>query len=446
MIPLVAVVALMTQDPALDPRALGRATLLAVEGDSAGALRSRWSSALRRDPANRTALLGLGTFARLTYDYAAADTLLWQVIELRGDDAFADYARMEQGAALVVRGRLREAADAYSAALSGAVRRGDTTAAALALLGLAGPRSRLGAPATALALLAPADHLTRGDPALEASLHCQRAVLLSRTGQRSAAALAAEGARLARQAGDRRQEARCLQATAQELAFRGDISGAEGPLGQAAVLFREARDLAALASIQQWHGYLHITLAQYGIARSTLSTAISDGERSGAMSPVGWARINMGMISLGLGDRVTARRELEEAAALLETQGDQWGVITARSMLGGVARAAGDIATARAIYAEVLAWADRSGQTLTQLNMHSALASLHEGESDWPGAGREIATARAIARTHGMSGWSSPSPWRRGELRCGAAISPRPSGGCARPCSGKTPPSTATGT
>ena len=401
------------------PRALLRQTLLAVEGDSVSAVRARWSRALGRDPSDRAALLGLGFLARLTYDYGQADARLERVVSLRADDAYADYARMEQGMALLARGRLREAAVRFDLALVGAERRGDTTVVADALLGLAMPRSRLAPAADVLALLERAGRLTRGDPELEANVRCQRALVLSRTGGRGAGALAAAGAALARRAGALRQEGRCHQAVAQDLAAQGDLAGAAAALGRASPLFQRSGDHAALAAALQWSGYLYNSLGRYGEARAELTAAIAEGERSGATSPVGWALINLGMISLGLGDRITATWQLERAVGLLDEQGDEWGVATARSMLGGVARAAGDVGKAREAYARVLDWADRTGHVLTRFNMHEALSTLGEMDRDWPVVARHLAAAHAIARANRMAGWEAGLRYNDGRAALG---------------------------
>ncbi len=412
---------LLQQPPATStgPLALVRGTLAVVEGDSVAAFSARWSRALRRDANDRTALLALGSLARLTYDYLAADSLLPRVTALRDGDAVADYARIELGASLAARGRFRQADSVYAAALAGALRRADSTAVGQALLGLAVPRSRLAAPGTVLPLLERAERLLQGDPRGTANARCQRATLLSRTGSPEAPGLAASGAALARRAGDRRQEARCIQVTAQNLAARGDLNGAAAALDRAAPLYRATRDLAQLASLLQWRGYLDNGFGRYGEARISLTAAVEAGEQAQAMSPVGWALINLGMISLGMGDRVSATEELDRALALLEGQGDQWGAATARGMLGGVARAAGDTAAARAAYAGVLAWAEGSGDALTQLNMHSALASIAEMQRDWAGATREYEAARGIARARHMTGWERSLRYNFGRVALG---------------------------
>ena len=410
---------LLLQQPApaiTRPRALLREALRAVEGDSVTAARARWSRALERDPSDRAALLALGALARLTYDYPQAEARLTRVVALAPDDAFADHARLEQARALLVRGELRASADLYAATLAGAEARHDSTAMAEALLGLAVPRARFAPPAEVLALLARAEGLTGGDALLDANLRCQRAAWRSRAGQPGAREMAESGADLARRAGDPRQEGSCLQVVAQVFAAQGDIDAAAGAIARATPLFERGRDRAALASLHQWRGYLFNSLGRYGEARAELTVAIADGERAGAPSPVGWALINLGMISLGLGDRVTATTQLERAVALLDAQGDAWGVATARSMLGGVARAAGDVARARAAYERVLTWADGSGQVLTQFNMHEALSTLGEMERDWPTVDRHLAEAHAIARANRMAGWEAGLRYNDGRV------------------------------
>lgn len=401
--------------PAADPPGLLRQALRAVEGDSAAALERRAARALARDSLDGAALLILGSVARLTYRYADADTLLARAATLFGHEAWGDYARMEWGASLATRGRLREAADAYALALAGAERRGDTTAMAEALLGLAGPRSRLASPSDAASLLDRAAGLVRGHDALEANLRCQRAALRARGGQREARALADSGAALALRAGDQRQQARCIHVAAQALAATGDMGGAAEALGRAAALFGQSRDHAALAAVLQWRGYLHVLLGHVGTARRLLARAVAEGERAQAMSPVGWALINLGQVSLGVGDRGAAARDLTRAVALLEGQGDEWGMVTALQLLGGVAQADGDVKSAREAYTRALTWADRTGNVVTQFTTHNALASLDAMAGAWQDAGRALDAARAVARAHGMTGWE-------GSLHYGAGL------------------------
>lgn len=417
LLPAAAALLLLQQAATVppNPRELLRGALRAVETDSTTAFESRWSRTLRRDSANRDALLSLGALARQTYEYARADSLLTRVTTLHDGDALADYARLELGSSLLMRARFRDAVAMFEHAQSSAEARGDSVAVAEALLGMAGPRSRMVPPAQVLASLDRAERLGGGDPLLAANARCQRAALLARIGNPGATALAESGEGLAHAAGDRRQEARCLQTLAQIHSAGGDQLGAVELLGRAASLFEQSRDRASLGSLLQWRGFLLNGLGRYGEARVALTAALAEGERAQAMNVVGWSLINLGMIALGMGDRTTAVLELNRAVVALEGQGDQYGVATARGMLGGVARSAGDTAAARAAYARVLDWANGSGDVQTQFNMHEALSSIAEMSSDWRVAERQLDTARAIARAHQMRFYSTPH-YRTGRL------------------------------
>ncbi|HXV85247.1 MAG TPA: CHAT domain-containing protein [Gemmatimonadales bacterium] len=385
----------------------------AVEGDSAAPLRDRLVAA--GSPYERMALLGRGSIAALTYEYDRADSLLARAVALDADDLVADLALMESGASLAVRARFADAADAYARALAGAERRGDSVLMAAALLGLAGPRARL-APAEYPGLLDRAARLTGGNPYLEASLSCQRAVLLARRGDPSGLPLAAQGAQVAWSVRDTRQEARCWHAMAQAYIARGNMEGADTTLARAATLYRRARDGAGTASVLQWRGYFYILLNRFGEARLRIDRALSEGERTGAMSVVGYALLNLGTILLAGGDRVAAGEQFGRASALFSEQGDTGSLITARNMWGNLARAAGDVRTAREQYALVLAWADREGNRQSQLGMHQRLGTLAHMEGDWQEAEREYGTALALARANAMTGWEASLRYDLGRL------------------------------
>lgn len=408
-LPAAAVLVLLQQGAPASPGPpeLLRAALAAVEGDSARAVQARWDRTLRRDATDRTALLVLGSLARLTYSYPRSDSLLARAVSSGASDALNDYAHLEQGASFTSRGRFREAAAAFQAAATGAEQRRDATTRAEALLGLAQPQSRFQAPATVIPTTQLAESLAAGDPLLTANARCQRAALMSRLGNPPAArALAESGLQAARSSGDRRQQGRCVHTLAQIAAANGDMTAAAEQVGRAAALFDSTRDRASLAAVLQWRGYILNTMGRYGVAQEVLSQAVIEGERAQAMSPVGWSLINLGMIALGMGDRVTARAQLNRAVTLLEGQGDQWGVATARGMLGGVARSARDTAEARRLYASVLAWAEGAGQLHTQVNMLQGLGTVHEMRQEWDSALAHYDRAEAVRDRAHMTGWS----------------------------------------
>src|SRR6476659_8407206 len=66
-----------------EPRIIVFAAERAVSDDSAPVASARWQAALARDSSDRTALLGLATLARMTYDFSTAERLLGRLLAQR---------------------------------------------------------------------------------------------------------------------------------------------------------------------------------------------------------------------------------------------------------------------------------------------------------------------------------------------------------------------------
>ena len=68
----------------------------AISADSDGVVRARWNAALKSDPDDREALLGLASLARGTYAFETPDTLLTRLLALGGPepDAWTVQARL----------------------------------------------------------------------------------------------------------------------------------------------------------------------------------------------------------------------------------------------------------------------------------------------------------------------------------------------------------------
>src|SRR5688572_5359390 len=81
-----------------DPRAVVRQATLAVEGGREAELAARWQA-----EADRAALLGLATLARLAYDYPRAEEL-YRRLDGAPADRFAVHARLGRAWALEERG------------------------------------------------------------------------------------------------------------------------------------------------------------------------------------------------------------------------------------------------------------------------------------------------------------------------------------------------------
>src|SRR5215217_932789 len=110
---LVAVTAsAAVQQPSL-PRTPGevvQAAERAVTARRAAAVRQDWLARLRHDPNNRLARLGIAAFARLAYDYAAADSFAAPLLAAPGAkaDGIAAWARIETALAFAQQWRLGE--------------------------------------------------------------------------------------------------------------------------------------------------------------------------------------------------------------------------------------------------------------------------------------------------------------------------------------------------
>ena len=77
-----------------EARRIVREARLAQEGDSLTAVAARWSVRLATDPADRTALLGLATAARLANDDSTAIGLSRRLLGAPDTGVYAAYAHL----------------------------------------------------------------------------------------------------------------------------------------------------------------------------------------------------------------------------------------------------------------------------------------------------------------------------------------------------------------
>src|SRR5687767_5732632 len=111
-----------SQQPSLpgQPWAVIRAAERAVTARRADVVRRDWIARLRRNPNDRLARLGVATFARLVYDYPAADSFARPLLARTGTrpDAIAAWARLEAATANAQQWRLGESASLLAIAVS----------------------------------------------------------------------------------------------------------------------------------------------------------------------------------------------------------------------------------------------------------------------------------------------------------------------------------------
>lgn len=378
----------------------------AVEQDSVPQARQVWSDRLRANPGDRASLLALQLLAERVYDFSRSTQYFGRLTRVGTPaDSYAAYGALERGKALFSRGLLVQAESSFVDAvrLSRAAR--DRAAEFDATLGVAMARGRtLGAEVEAAML----DSLGRGvprDPALDAAWRCERAALAARTGERTAAALANQGIALARRAGDTRLEARCTWVLAQDYVRQGDMGTVAVLLTRAETMLDRAHERSGLSSMLQWHGFMEVSIANYGRAQQLLQRSVREAEASGNLSALAWSLVNLSQISLSLNDLPSAEDRAARAESSFRATKDEWGLSTAIGLRGQVALDIGDTAAARRQYTVALGLADHDRNALGIAGAHLALADLAVRAGDWRAAQRELQAQRAAFRRGGATGW-----------------------------------------
>jgi CHAT domain-containing protein/tetratricopeptide (TPR) repeat protein len=388
-------------DSADDPRAVVRRALRAVEGDSVRAVAAAWEKRLRGDPADRAAVLGLASVARLTYDYPAAERLYDQL--LAGDstapDRYAAYARLGRAWMFEDRGLSNDAAKAFAHARVVARGARDALAEGEALVGMAFPRARTEGMAVGMAVLDSAARLVPDTVLdLRAELHRRRAVFLGVQADSAAMSEAVLSRDLGRRAGLLRAEALGIRTIGQILGWREESDSAAVVFRQAEELFRRAHDRAwvAVAALDRVNTLLN--LGDVGEAREALRTVLSEAEAARSLWGIANAHNGLGMVAMYLNDQVAAAEHLQKAAAMFEAQGDPSSVMKARELLAWSALGAGDFATAKRYTRETMEFYRKTGELPEQFYGMRRMAAIATRERDWSTAERALRDAREFAR------------------------------------------------
>lgn len=402
---LAGLLLLALQHPATaPPDSVVARSLAAIEHGMAARQAQSLRAALRRDPGDRGALLGLATLARLQYRHRAADSL-YHALQSAAPDGYTLLALLGEGEGLASRGNLPAARDRFAAAERLAGERHDSGARVQALLGLAavvGPAVRDGAEDSLF--LRAADLLPAGRPALDARLRCARAGPPFLPGELPEVAEARAGAALALTAGDRRQHAACVLSIGRGHYRAGALDSARYWSTVAADLQAAVHDTAALAFTRQWRGYAALTSGDYGAAWRDLHAGLALAEASGAGQVQGLASLYLASLALRFGDVIAARGHADRADTLFTRLGIVRTLTTLRGIQGDIARAIGDTAGARRRYEAALAQSGRfTGYPV--LAPHRALATLARQRGDWAEAERQLALAREAALASGLAEW-----------------------------------------
>lgn len=390
----------------------------AVEGDSADRVAARWTIGLARRPGHTPFELGLASIDRLTYEYDRA----WQrytAIERRlpPNDPVVAHARFGMATVLGAQRRTADAVTALERAIESARASGVREVEAEALMLLGRLRARTIGMDTAHALLRRAEAvLPPGDTRLQAAHRCQAAELWASAGSPRADTLARDGLGLARRARDLRVESYCHFVLGQELERQGRQWEAYDAMVAAERASATGRDWALNAAVQQWLGFFHLNAWALASARDALERALVRGSRSRNWSAVGWAHLNLADLATRLGDPVAARASARQARALLEPQGDRFGLALLSRYEAEALASAGRMAAAESAFASVEA-TYRSMRFLAHLPaLRFRLATLARERGELDLAESRLVGVLRLADSLGNVGWRSNAQYERARI------------------------------
>jgi CHAT domain-containing protein/tetratricopeptide (TPR) repeat protein len=404
---------------ASDPRAIIREAERAVEARQTPALALRWSRELAQHPDDAVALFGQATLARLAYRYADATRDYDRVLALPASTAqrLRAFAALGEADIFHTTGREAPADSASRSALALARASHDSSAQVLAFVSLATIRLHDSPADVALATIDSAKRaLPANDPELRARIRCGAAAVLARGGRKEAITEARAGARLAREAGARRVAAYCLHIAATGYERLGQVFVAERLLDSATALARALGDRRELASILQWRGYAAFEREQADSAQRLLGEAIAEGQTAGSLSPLAWATLNLGQVSMSLDDPISAQSHLTRALALMRQLGDEWGTTITLGLMAELARENGELDRANAVLGEMNERARRTGDFTSIAQTNISLAAIAAQKHNFARTSVLLDSAGAALKRSGHSTAEAALPFEHGML------------------------------
>jgi len=373
-------------------------------GDSVAAVSARWTATLGNRPDDPSALLGLATLARLTYDYPLSDSLFRRLRDVSEErtstraEAFRGMAHLRFIAGDLAAGDSLSILGAQHAEAAA-----DTTLwVQLSFLRTASIR-RIEGPDEEARLLDRIDRrIPPGVSELRAEWSCRTGSRLAYLGDPAAYDTIQEGLAAAREVQSDFGLALCLKTLGEYGVARGMADSAIVWLGQAARAAQAMRNDVAAAAILQWRGYTNLEAGHYGQALADLERAVAHATISQSVASEAWSLLNLARIALHLGDIEGGMRSLHRADSLFVLMGDTWGLAVAHRIEGHLAVSGGAWAEADSLYREVLAWAEESGIAGEQLSLHQELANVAVMREDWDDAQHHIRQGHRVARAYDL--------------------------------------------
>jgi CHAT domain-containing protein/tetratricopeptide (TPR) repeat protein len=394
----------------------------AVADDSAAVVATRWNQALRRDSADQVAALGLGTMARVTYDFETAERLFERLLRRSRTrpDEWSVQARLGLYRVANARGDMPRADSLAELAVRDARLIGDRGGEMDALIGLSGTRSALGPEEPGLAtldtlrrLLPPGDSWERGE------YLCRLGLLRGVVGDSAASTLIRDGIRMAERLGERQLAGHCLEAHALVFSLHGRPDSVFPIMDRAEELLRATRAHASLARLYSRRSDELQARGRLGEAKQSLRRVIEEGTRSRNRQRMAYAYGGLGMLALRVGDLAAAADWFERAAALNDSLGRGEGALIARQNRAEVLAASGDLEAARAAFTGTLTEAEEFGFFEDMVISHQQLARLAMRQADWREAERQLTAADRKARARGLDGLAENLVYDRGVLALG---------------------------
>ena len=413
---------LAAQQTAPGPRDIVQTAERAIQDDSAAVVRARWIEALRRDSTDRAAALGLGSLARLTYDFAGAERRFSGILGRAGGtvDPWTVQAKIGLYRVANARGNTLRADSLLTVALHDARRIGDRGGELDALIGLSGTRASSGPDEPALATL---DSLRRilppGDSWEKGEYLCRLGLFRGIGGDTGVTGLIRDGVAVARRLNERQLAGHCLEALALIHSLQGKPDSVFPIMARAETLLRATNAHASLARLYSRRSDELQARGRFGEAKVALGQVLAEATLSRNGNRMANAYGGLGMLALRTGDVASAADWYERAAELYDSLGDGEGVMISRQNRAEVLAASGDLDAARKAFAATLEEAEDADFFEDQVIAHQHLARLAMRRRDWAEAERQLSTAESKARARGMPGVVENLVYDRGVLALG---------------------------
>lgn len=384
-------------------RAVVQAAERAVSDDSAEVVRVRWTAALQADSGDRAAALGLGSLARLEYDFPAAERHFREILaRSRATDAYTVQATIGLYRVALAEGNWLRGDSLLTLAIADARRIGDRGGEIDAMIGFSNTRSALGGmDASFAALDSLAAILPPGESWERAQYFCRLGLYRAILSDSAAPALTARGTAMASRLGERRITGHCLEAHALVHSLLGRSDSALANLDRAEALLRATHDHSSLARLASRRSDELQFLGRLGEAKAALRQVLQEAEISRNRERFGFAYGGLGMLALRVNDLPTAMDYFERATALYDSLGQRNGARIAQGNRAWVLAMGDDIPAARAAYEQFLAASQETGRLEDEVLSRQQLARLAMREGDWADAAAQLDAAERAAEAKG---------------------------------------------